>query len=205
MEDKIYILDGSKRLHIENTLGVLREIEAIRGRPQSIFKSFDREFLSGYLARSMNRSRNQIEIEELMAQLSINEHLHRDNSDRLKVILFDQDMYSSRQNTNFGFGVTFPYDNLNKYVLISTARLQDETHAKHVLAHEIGHAFGAPSNSRADAYESLGMHCGNRNCTMHQELNGESSYHQALRIAQAGKRYCNICEEDIRNTERRVR
>jgi len=205
MEDKIYIFDGSEKLRVENTFAVLSEIEAIRGMHQNIYKSFDTEFLSGYLARSMNRSRNQIEIEELMAQLSINEHLHRDNADRIKVIIFDQDMYSSRQNTNFGFGVTFSYDNLNKYVLLSTARLQDETHARHVLAHEIGHAFGAPAASRQDVYNSLGMHCGNRNCTMHQELNGESSYQQALRISRNARRYCNFCEEDIRNTERRAK
>jgi len=198
MKDKIMILDGSRRLHIDNTLEVLSNLRNIRQIQQRIWKSFDLPFIDSYVAQAYNSGRAQVDVEEFMARLSMNNHLQRENYDALKIVLIDKDMYSSREGTNFGFGVTFAYDNANKYVIVSTARLRDELHARHVLAHELGHAFGAPSSERQDVYNSLGMHCEDRNCTMHQELSGESSYQQAQRIARQGRVYCPSCTEDIR-------
>lgn len=198
MIDKIMILDGSNRLHVNNTLQSLEQIREIRGIPQKIWESHDVSFVRSYANLAWNPQRQQVDVEYFMARLGTNDFLHRENSDALKIILLDQDIYSSARNSNFGFGVTFPYSNSNRYILISTARLGDEMHARNVISHEIGHAFGAPNPSRPGVYECLGSHCPDRNCTMHQEVNFRDSYDQSLRVARLGKVYCNACEKDIR-------
>ena len=198
MTDEIIILDGSRKLHVDNTLQVLKNIENLRNTPQRVWKSWDQNFINSLITPAYNPNRNQVDVYELGAQMSLNRWLHRENAAALKVVLMDQDMYDSRRsNMNFGYGVNLPFESGSTYAVISTARLKDEAHARHVLAHELGHAFGAPNSSRRDIYESLGAHCGDKNCTMHQELNGESYYEQALRIVRLGRDYCSSCTRDI--------
>ena len=198
MQDSIIILDGSRMAHIDSTLHALEEIESLRQVPQKIWKSWDMEFINSFIGPAYNSSRDQVDIFELGSRLSLNSWLHRENQDSLKILITDQDLYDSRnKNLNFGFGVNLPFESGSNYVIVSTARLGDETHLRHLLAHELGHAFGAPNPSRPGVYNSLGAHCPDRNCTMHQELSGTSSYQQALRVSAQGSIYCSDCAGDI--------
>lgn len=196
--DKIIILDNSERLHISNTRDMLDEIRKVRRVPQDRMESFSSPFVNGCLDKSYNRGRNQVDVEGFMHELSKSRDLHQNNADALKIVLTDLDIYSSRENTNFGFGVKFQYSPLNRYVIVSTARMRDTDHARHIIGHELGHAFGAPSPTRKDIYDCLGDHCARDDCTMHQSRNSNDSMAQARRVFEAGRLYCPRCEDDIR-------
>ncbi len=200
LQDNIIILDGSQKAHINGTLDTLGEIRRIRDVPQRIWKSFDQEFINEMLQGSYNSKRNQVDVFRIGENLSKNRWLHGENSDALKILLLDQDLYDSRNpRQGFGMGVYFPFERSgNHYIISSTARAIDESHWKHILAHEIGHAFGAPDSNRTDIYESLGNHCIDRNCTMHQELNVRDCHEQSQRLTRIGRLYCPNCERDIR-------
>jgi predicted Zn-dependent protease len=197
MIDEILVLDNSSNLHISNTRHVLKNLKFYRDNAQRVYESFNSPFVENCIRGAWNSRRQQVDVEEFMLRLSQSSSIHQDHSDFLKVVLLDQDIYSSRENTNFGLGVTFTYSPLNRYTIVSTARLGDEFHTRHVLAHELGHAFGAPNSRRQGVYESLGAHCPNKDCTMHQELTEEASYNQALEVAKTGRIYCSSCAEDI--------
>jgi len=202
MKDKIIILDGSERLHINTTLKALDEIKTIRGIDQDVWKSWDISYINPLLAAGYNPQRDQVDIFRLGQEFMRRDWLHNQNRDWLKILITDKGIYDSRINgLSFGFGVTFPFSDGNKYIIVSTANLGNEgmeLHAGHVLMHEIGHAFGAPNSARLGVYNSLGIHCPDSDCTMHQELTGESSYNQAIRVARNGVYFCPSCTEDIR-------
>ena len=81
-------------------------------------------------------------------------------------------------------------------MLVSTARMEDETVARHVLRHELGHMFGAPSVARINTEESLGLHCTNDPCTMQQKLSVAEALKHAYKI-DGNKPYCPQCTKDI--------
>lgn len=198
MENKIILLDGSRRFHIKNALATLADIQDIRGN-LDVTMHIDPEYVDNLVRPAYNVNRRQVDVAELGARLSLVNYLHNQNKDATKVLLLDQDLYDSRvPNMNFGFGVNLPFFDGNKYVIVSGARMENDLHYRHVVRHELGHAFGAPNSSRPGVYQSLGSHCPDSNCTMHQELNGRSSYEQAVSIARSENFFCPSCKEDIR-------
>ena len=201
MKDKIYILDGSRRLHIANTRGVLAEINGIR--PIHIgFTSYDRDFVNSQLRISYDETRAQVDAEALVGNLWRN-RFFQEHPEAGKIVLFDEDLFSSAEpNNNWVFGGLFRQEGNLGTIVLSTARMKDEIHARDVIRHEVGHMFGAPSYGRRNTYECMGNHCSDPACVMHQRLNAADSYTAAFQREQNGRlSYCNLCQEDIRGVE----
>lgn len=200
IENRIILLDGSRKFHVNNALATLADIQDIRG-DLNVDMHVNMEYVDNLVRHAFDARRGQVDVTELAARLSLVDYFHNQNRDATKVILLDQDLFDSRvPNMNFGFGVNLPFYDGNKYILVSAARMQNELHYRHVIRHELGHAFGAPNPSRPGVYQSLGHHCPDSNCTMHQELNGRSSYEQAVSIVRNGNFFCPSCKEDIRRS-----
>lgn len=200
--DTLLIFDGSEHLHINTTYRALGQIAEMRKRKQETITSHDVRGIEAVLAKGWNPQRGQIDAFQLGQAFSKNQWLHRDNKDVLKLFITDREIYDSRVNMQYGLGVTLPFDNGSTYIVISVPHLGDEVHAQHVIAHELGHAYGAPNPRRKDVYASLGDHCENENCTMHQELNFADSRRSAHRIARLPQAFCDTCAYDIREYRR---
>jgi len=197
MTDALYILDGSKRLHISNTLDALREIARIR--PLQVAKRINADMFEQIIQASYNSTRNQVNANTFMNYF-VNTTFNRQNRDAGKFIIIDEDLYNGQTDNNWVFGGKYQLegDRLGM-VLLSTARLANEAHARHVAQHELGHLFGAPNPRRRDTYECLGTHCADSDCIMHQEISLQKSIQQAMAAARnGGAKFCTNCEGDIR-------
>ena len=199
MTDQIYIFDGSRKLHIDNALAVLADIQDLR--PIKVRCNTNPDFVDRMVQASFNDERNQVDAGALVGNIMRSPELTQLEGFN-KIVLFDKDLYSydNEKVFNWVFGGCYSLDD-GKLIALSTARLKDEVHAKDVIRHEVGHMFGAPNPARNDVYEHLGNHCGNPICVMHQrdtvEASRTAAYEQARR---GGLGYCNRCEEDIRRS-----
>jgi hypothetical protein len=201
MVDKILILDGSERLHVRTTLKSLDSIGEVRNVPQHRDLNHVSGFVNSLAQKAYNPYIRQIDVNSFVQQLDRNRELEK-YSDFLKIIVLDHYLCSENQGVSNAMGVSIPDNYGNQYLLVSAPILGDEEHAQHVITHELGHAFGAPSKYRRDVYELLGLHCVKNNCTMHQEIRIADSIAQAKLVKQAGRPFCYSCANDIRRYRR---
>jgi len=196
MTDKIFVLDGSRDMHVNNTLCVLGEIQELR--PIDVNVSYDSNFLDKYIARSLLPT-GQVDVRALVGNLMRNDFFANEKYSEGKIILLDHDLASPEENVDWGFGTRFPFDNSLGYVVASTHRAEDEAHFRDILRHEIGHMFGAPSKSRANLEYTLGPHCRNQGCVMQQKVSVEDGINYArMRERMNLPAYCQQCSRDIR-------
>ena len=200
--DKLLVFDASKLLHINAVYAALGQVAKVRGRYQEVVTSHDAKNIDAILAKGWNDQRDQIDVFQLGTVLSQDNWLCEDSKDVLKLFITDREIYDSTNHMNYGLGVTLSFDSGSTCVFISTPYVGDVVHAQHVILHEIGHAYGAPNPLRSDVYESLGAHCSDRDCTMHQELNLAESKRSAHRIARLPRAFCNNCAYDIKEYRR---
>ncbi|MEK6952195.1 MAG: hypothetical protein AABX29_04205 [Nanoarchaeota archaeon] len=202
-KDHVHVFDMSERLHIDATFDALEDINQIRELSYSPVGNPD-VFLQDYINRNFNSSRNQLNSEGLMRDIlktSEMKQLRRDG----KIIIVDEDLYGEGLNWCFG-GFMGTMIGLG-FILLSTARLQDDCHARDLIRHEVGHMFSAPSEKRrqktnGNVYDNLGLHCGNDLCVMQQKDTVDSSVEYSHQRARSNAdSYCGQCIKDIRDYE----
>ncbi len=111
------------------------------------------------------------------------------------VVLLNNDLCANR--VNWCFGVQTWSNTGLSFLIASDYRAKDKVHLKHILAHELGHMFGAPSDRRSNITSNLGTHCTNYGCVMQQQTTIESSLKYA-RERSGLPLYCPQCIEDMR-------
>jgi len=197
MADRIHILDGCKNLHIRNTTQVLREISRLRSI--EAVPRIDSEMFRELIDASYESRRGQVNANMFM-NLYARTSFERNQPHDGKIILIDEDLYSGGKGNNWVFGGKYQIQEAGLgTILLSTARLENENHARDVIKHEFGHMFGAPDSRRRDTYECLGLHCTNPNCVMHQEVDLSRSIAKSNAAARyGGMKFCGNCENDIR-------
>ena len=159
--------------------------------------------ISGYnlvqrlAAESTHQGRRQVHVGELLNKFKsipavVNE------PERQNIILLEQDLYSDGLNWCFGgyqqhAGVDF--------VTVSTARIQDDIHLFHILAHELGHMYGATYQGRSNTEQNLGSHCTNDLCVMQQQLTVADSVRYAhRRMNSNAPTYCRQCGDNLKTS-----
>jgi len=165
MTDDIYILNGSRRWSSKIVKECISELNNIRPIEYHELKSD--KFIQYLVEETFNTKRNQVNYDMLLMNINgIKEAIKLSNQD--KFILIDPDLYSG--DTSWIFGGYSDMPNRIGDILISTSRLEDRILAKHVMFHEFGHMFNAPSYGRTNTKEELGLHCTNDLCVMQQKL-----------------------------------
>lgn len=192
MKDEIILINASKMPEdvVESAFQDISKIRDLRVIPAEA-----RGFLESQIAESFSPQRRQVQGRQLLDR--INSSGIGKFTSQGKIIIIDNDIYYPGLNWCFG-GYTETDRGLG-YILISTARMKSENHAKDILRHEIGHMFGAPSQGRSNTYGNLGLHCSNDLCVMQQKdgLREAVSYAEQRARLNAGT-YCSQCEDDIR-------
>ena len=195
MADTIYILNGSRKLDIGILLGVIRELDSIRAVNIQQVKNVE-SFLDNIVEETFERKREQTHYDRLLRKINATKELNNLWREG-KLIIVDTDLYSDSTN-NWCFGGFCPTKYGLGYLLVSTARFEDNTLAKQVLHHEIGHMFGAPSEGRTNTIEELGLHCTNDLCAMQQKITVSEARKYAHKIEKKDLfPYCLQCTEDI--------
>lgn len=193
MKDKIILIDGSRKLDVGVPMSVLQDLSQLRGLD---FEAFcEPNLIDEFVRYAYNLKRNQVDA-TILVNLMNQHYFSAGEYEAGKLIILDQDIYT--KPLNFCFGVHSPVQESLGYTVFSTNRTKNENHAKDIIAHELGHVFGAPSLGRTNTYKQLGNHCSNRLCVMQQKMSVlESIKYADLRARKNAPTYCGQCMEDI--------
>ena len=194
MADKILFLDGSRKLNVEVVIAALSDIDKIRELEIEYFECSD--MIDDFARQAYNPKRDQLKAIKFLHKMH-NTGLGRCQEGKL--IITDYDLYDETDpDSKWFFGGFNGTNHGLGYITLSTARLQDEVHARDLVRHEAGHMFNAPSKGRNNTYELLGLHCSNDLCVMQQKDTVPSSIKYAhLRARKKSRVFCNQCEKDI--------
>jgi len=193
--DKVYILNASKKLSTDTIIDGIADIAALRNVG---IKEVDCQGAISKIANQCyNPKRGQMDCDMFLDKIH-NTNFMRRNPEEAKIITLDHDFYAPSLNWCFG-GFNGTTNGLG-YIQLSTARLQNEDHARDLVRHELGHMFGAAPAGRPNTYEHLGSHCSNDLCVMQQKDTVQS----AAKYAKQRKKlnvatFCGQCEDDILN------
>jgi predicted Zn-dependent protease len=198
MDDRIIVLDGSKRIHKDIPLEAIREIAGLR--PLEVEYHECPGFVGNLVRQAYNPQRNQVNQRAMLNALHNNSKV-QESPRAGKIVLFDEDLYDTGLNWCFG-GFTGVDEGLG-YILISSAKIKSIEHARDLNRHEIGHMFGAPSLARErtrSAIRNLGLHCTTPGCVMQQKTDlKEAVRYASQRAKMNAPTYCGICEQNIRD------
>ena len=197
MTDRIIFLDGSKKLSKKIVIEGMRDIDKIRPLEVDYVKC--PEIINTIAQKVYNPKRNQIDATGFLQHIMNTKFAEYVNQG--KIILLDYDIYDATDpNSNWFFGGFSGTNRGLGYITLSTARLQDEIHARDLVRHEIGHMFNAPKEGRTNTYENLGLHCKNRLCVMQQkDTVPDSIKYTHKRARKKAQTYCTQCAKDIKD------
>lgn len=160
-------------------------------------------FVSALARRCRDESRGQVNLDRALTTAF---QLNRPgepgaNQNNQKIILFEDDLFTPSLNWCFGM---YSYRGGHDVVALSTYRMQSFAHFQDLLAHELGHMYGAAPQGRTNTIESLGPHCNNQLCVMQQKLTvSDSLAHVDLRRRMRAPFFCTQCQEDLHRNGRR--
>lgn len=196
MEDTLLILNNSKKLEKIDLVTAIAHISMIRDVKIDVARSG--EFIDNVIDRSYEPKRKQVKLNNFLCELNKKRDIHNYQNEG-KLILFDEDLYSSIA-TNFCFGGYLSAKKGLGFIVLSMARIYDSSHAQFIIRHELGHMFGAPREGRSNTESSLGNHCINDLCTMQQKLNviDSANYSRLLKKSNTYP-FCGQCADDIIN------
>lgn len=144
---------------------------------------------------SMARGRNQVNIDTLASKLVRKPEIYR-RSNTQKIILLERDLFG--RGTNWCYG-QYRKENGMDMVILSTSRVKNKFQLFDLLAHEIGHMYGAAPRGRSKTTQSLVSHCINDLCVMQQKLTEEEALqYVASRHRVKAPTYCGQCQDDLR-------
>ena len=159
-----------------------------------------------------NDSRKQVNSDEFVLDF-VEHYTDLVDHESINLVLIEQDLYSN--STNFVLGSSRGFKIVEdgkkrKMIVQSTSRLlrdhnhtrnlfDDSTFLKQLILHELGHAFGAATEDRIDTYESLGSHCIEPECVMHQYTNIEEGQEVAHKRENNDNLFCGLCIDDIKS------
>ncbi len=210
MAHEIVLLDGCKDFAPGKVLaGVLDHMASIVGTIHAD-KTAGQLDMEGYnvvrdlVRRSFDSHRGQIQIEALVGVLDYNSLVQSKPKEARFIVLVPEDLYALNGGhpTNWVHGAYFSKTSNSKdVVVISTARFYtngkfDPIHFRHVMAHELGHMFGATKKGRRNTYELLGPHCSN-DCIMRQDVDVGSGKDRAHDMHRKGTTFCNDCRREM--------
>jgi len=211
----IDIFDGHKSPKYGRVLNnVLTELGRVQS-PNRVFfwpkpgeignKVQDQTFVAANrIAKSAMNRAGRVNLTQLVNNLySSSNHFFQDldvswDQGTQKIILLPQDFYAEKIAWCFG-----QYIPIIDTVILSSKRVKREKHWEDLLAHEIGHMYGAAPRGRTNTIELLGSHCTNNLCVMQQKITAEDSERYALqRNNLRAPTYCGQCTKDIKNSRR---
>ena len=118
------------------------------------------------------------------------------NPNSQNVILLEEDIF--RPGLNWCFGESGNLNNQN-YIVVSTARIENERELQDWMCHELGHMYGAARKGRSNTIEALGSHCTNDLCVMQQKVSvKEAREYTKMRELLNAPTYCPQCQNDLR-------
>jgi len=194
MKDILYLLNHSE-FSDRLIYPALRGLDRIR--PLEIIPIANPEkMLKRFIGHNYDLDRKQVHYRNMLEDISRSKFVAHTEMESGKIFFLKEDLYSDGLNWCFG-GFTPAAVGLG-YVLISSARVDDDFQARDIIRHELGHMFGAPSGGRKNTYDSLGLHCSNNLCVMQQKLSVPESIRYAhIRRKTRAPAYCRDCIKDI--------
>ncbi|RMD67204.1 hypothetical protein D6817_02245 [Candidatus Pacearchaeota archaeon] len=197
MSNRLYLFNASRKLRREVISKALEPICQVKELDVREVEDC-RDIIEPFVEAAFNPARGQAHGQKVLDSLHSTRVFGQELGDDGKLIIIDRDLYSDYA-TNWCFGGFCPVSNSLGYILLSTARISDETLGEHIVRHELGHMFGAPSEGRTNTVDILGLHCSNNLCTMQQQLSVPEALRYAHRIKSAGIfPFCEQCVEDMR-------
>jgi predicted Zn-dependent protease len=202
MEDEIIVFNGSDRISDKSVLDRVKEIAEYRDIAALTIECKDE--LERISEDSYSYNRGQVDETRFLDRFH-NKKIARKFSDSGKIILIDHDLYDgSDPRSNWVFGGFVSSSIGLGYILLSTAKLQNQNHESDLIRHELGHMFGAAPSGRNNTYELLGSHCSNDLCVMQQKMDVDSAVKYAnKRARKKAPIFCGQCEDDITNFDYR--
>lgn len=151
-------------------------------------------------SQTLDPTRQQVD-EGLMIGMLDNLRLIRDDP-AAKVVFTERDLFAPGINWAFGGFVNYLDRN---YIVISTARITRPVHFQDLIAHELGHMYGAAPAGRTNTEENLGSHCTNNLCVMQQHLTVSGSQNYAMQRHQASAPlFCGQCTDELGRRAQRM-
>lgn len=152
----------------------------------------------GEMARlGLDKSRDQVCLDGILDAIPRLTRAGEPGADKTKqkIILFEHDLFS--KGLNWCFGV-YSQRGGHSMVVLSNARMEGNEHFQYLIAHELGHMYGAAKKGRTNTAESLGSHCINDLCVMQQKLTVRDSLeHLRKRRIQSAPFYCEQCQDEL--------
>ncbi|MBU0457478.1 MAG: hypothetical protein ABH824_06740 [Nanoarchaeota archaeon] len=173
-------------------------IKSVKPKPGEIhLPSYN--FVKDIERRSFDQNRRQVNRDRL-EEILTNTSVIQNNRDQQHIILIEHDLYAG--NLNWCFGGYHHYKNFD-FVTVSTKRMQDIIHLQYILAHELGHLYGAAPSNRSNTEIFLGSHCINNNCVMQQKDTVEKSarYTHQIHLSNSPT-FCGQCQADLQKNVR---
>ncbi len=161
----------------------------------------------GLVRQSYDDVRKQVDAQALVGNIVKDPFVKRQNPNAKIVVLVPESFYANHDGKDLTYvhGGRFSFKGRD-IVVMSTNKFYDKKgkfdpmHFGYIMTHELGHLFGAVSNSRrTNTEENLGTHCTN-DCVMRQE-DGHSR-ETAHSFGRVGKTFCNQCKTEMRNLHR---
>lgn len=196
VEDRILFLYNSNIFSTKCVNDTINELSKIRKRPIKLDGPSKSNVVKEWIYNSWNNDKKGIIIEKFVKEATKKERKTNTNNE-VTLILVDFPLYSEGAYKEKQVLATTAFKNpKEKYVFFSYAGIENEMQAKHILSHELGHAFGAPNISRERIHIYGGEHCLNKKCTMSQ---GTSYKNLEMHIKSLDKnsKYCEECKKDI--------
>jgi predicted Zn-dependent protease len=143
---------------------------------------------------SYNPIKHQVNLSSFLDRF--NQMKINSDSSSQTIILLEDDIFDEGLNWCFGQSRSIAR---KSYMVVSTARIKNESHLQDVLSHELGHMYGAPRKGRTNTKEALGTHCTNNFCVMQQKMSvSEAVKYANERWFRSSPTYCPQCQEDLR-------
>jgi predicted Zn-dependent protease len=202
MKDQVYVYNGSRKPIEGIIVDALVDISRYRS-VEVIPVNGAFNFINQLAKKHYNKEKRQVHGVNLLNELHLTSVMRKtENGGR--VIVIDYDQYDDATDWCFGGFNKSPIG--LGYILISTARFEDEILAREVFSHELGHMFGAPRKNRKNTEENLGEHCVNDYCVMQQkDTIAEALKFGHERVDAGAEMYCPDCATDIKNHKYKVR
>jgi len=78
IENRIILLDGSRKFHVNNALATLADIQDIRG-DLNVDMHVNMEYVDNLVRHAFDARRGQVDVTELAARLSLVDYFHNQN------------------------------------------------------------------------------------------------------------------------------
>ncbi len=194
----IRLFDGTRNINLglamRQPLAELAATQAVKINPRpGTLAVRDYQLVKSIESRSTHRKRGQVNLDQFIAYMGTIPLIRKDP--RSKLFMLETDLF--REGLNWCYG-QMSISHGSGLVILSAARIRSKEHWQDLIAHELGHLYGAAPRGRSNTVMNLGSHCINDLCVMQQHTDMREAERYAQRRHAAGApAYCGQCLQDM--------